>query len=55
MAEELRKLGPENAVIKVPIGGYVMEAAGLTWLFVISSLCGFLPFLVLHKLEFKDV
>ncbi|OGG03258.1 MAG: hypothetical protein A3F83_04155 [Candidatus Glassbacteria bacterium RIFCSPLOWO2_12_FULL_58_11] len=40
---------------KVPIGGYVMEAAGLTWLFVISSLCGFLPFLVLHKLEFKDV
>ena len=40
---------------KVPIGGYVMEALGITWLFVISSLCGFLPFLVLHKLEFKDV
>jgi len=39
----------------VLIGGYVMEAVGITWLFVISSLCGLLPFLVLHKLDFKEV
>ncbi|MFH1071478.1 MAG: MFS transporter [Candidatus Glassbacteria bacterium] len=40
---------------KILTGGYVMEWAGLTWLFVISSLCGFLPFLILHKIDFSDV
>ncbi|HLA41518.1 MAG TPA: hypothetical protein VJ417_16065, partial [Candidatus Glassbacteria bacterium] len=40
---------------KLLTGGYVMEWVGLTWLFVISSLCGFLPFLVLHKVDFKDM
>ncbi len=39
----------------VLLGGYVMEWLGLTWLFVISALCGLLPFLVLHKLEFEEV
>ena len=39
----------------VLIGGYVMEAVGITWLFVISSLCGLLPFLVLHKIDFKEI
>jgi predicted MFS family arabinose efflux permease len=39
----------------VLIGGYVFEAVGLTWLFVISSLCGLLPFLVLRKIDFRDI
>ncbi|MEA1997401.1 MAG: MFS transporter [Gemmatimonadota bacterium] len=39
----------------VLIGGYVMDAVGITWLFVISSLCGLLPFLILHKIDFRDV
>ena len=39
----------------VLIGGYVMEAVGISWLFVISSLCGLLPFLVLRKIDFRQV
>ena len=40
---------------QVLIGGYVMEWVGLNWLFVISSLCGLLPFLVLRKIDFRDI
>jgi|GEM_PF-2972547 len=39
----------------VLFGGYVMGWVGITWLFIISSLCGLLPFLVLHKIDFRDV
>ena len=39
----------------VLIGGYVYEAVGLTWLFVISALCGLLPFLVLRKIDFREI
>jgi len=39
----------------VLIGGYVMEAVGITNLFIISGLCGLLPFLVLHKIDFSEV
>lgn len=39
----------------VLIGGYVMETVGITILFIISSLCGLLPFLILHKIDFRDV
>ncbi len=39
----------------VLIGGYVMEAVGITWLFIISSLCGLLAFLILHKIDFEEV
>jgi len=37
------------------IGAYVMEAVGITNLFIISSLCGLFPFLILHKIDFRDV
>ncbi len=40
---------------KVLFGGYVMEWSGIEWLFVISATCGLLPFIVMHKLEFKEV
>lgn len=40
---------------KVLFGGYVMEWAGIEWLFVISAVCGLLPFIVMHKLEFEEV
>ena len=39
----------------VLIGGYLMETVGITWLFVISALCGLFPFLVLHKIDFRDI
>jgi len=39
----------------VLIGGYVYEAVGLNWLFVISALCGMLPFLVLRKINFREI
>jgi predicted MFS family arabinose efflux permease len=39
----------------VLIGGYVMETVGITNLFIISSLCGLFPFLVLHKIDFREV
>jgi predicted MFS family arabinose efflux permease len=40
---------------KVLFGGYLMEATGITWLFIISSLCGLLPFLVLRKIDFREI
>ncbi len=39
----------------VLIGGYVMEAVGIEWLFVISAACGLLPFLVLGRIDFREV
>ena len=39
----------------VPLGGYTMEWVGIEWLFVLSAACGLLPFLVLHKLDFREV
>ncbi|MBW7995447.1 MAG: folate/biopterin family MFS transporter [Candidatus Glassbacteria bacterium] len=38
-----------------PLGGCLLEAVGIEWLFVISALCGFLPFLVLHRIDFRKV
>lgn len=39
----------------VLFGGYLMEAVGIEWLFVISAAAGFLPFLVLFKLDYSEV
>ncbi len=42
-------------ILSFLIGGFLMETVGLLWLFVISSLCGLLPFLVLRKINFRDI
>lgn len=39
----------------VLLGGYTMELVGIEWLFVISAACGLLPFLVLKRLDFREV
>ena len=39
----------------VLFGGYLMEWVGIDWLFVISAAAGFLPFLVLFKIDYSEV
>ncbi len=40
---------------QVLVGAYVIDWVGLNWLFVISALCGLLPFLILKKIDFREV
>ena len=39
----------------VLIGGYLMDSVGLTTLFMISSLCGLLPLLIIRKVDFSEI
>ena len=39
----------------VLVGGYLMDSVGLTTLFIVSSLCGLLPLLVIRKVDFSDI
>jgi predicted MFS family arabinose efflux permease len=51
-AISVKNLTDQSSVL---FGGYIMEAVGLEMLFVISCLAGFLPFLVLFKLNYSEV
>ncbi len=51
-AISVKNLTDQTSVL---FGGYLMEAVGINWLFVISCLAGFLPFLVLFKLDYSEV
>lgn len=51
-AISVKNLTDQTSVL---FGGYLMEAVGLEMLFVISAAAGFLPFLVLFKLDYSEV
>lgn len=51
-AISVKNLTDQTSVL---FGGFLVEAVGLNWLFIISCLAGFLPFLVLFKLDYSDV
>ena len=51
-AISVKNLTDQTSVL---FGGHLIEAVGIDMLFVISAAAGFLPFLVLFKLDYRDV